>query len=128
MEMPTALSVLPLLWTKCLHSINNRPNRFERDYAPLFCTPQTSQVINAFRPGFESSKFPQSVQNTSEPMAAILASPSANDWHAQSELSQHISEGAKCQVKKFAKSKAGERLGGSARARDALDQRQGFAA
>jgi hypothetical protein len=39
---------------------------------PLFCVPQTSHVRSALRPVLDSSRLPQSVQKTRDPMAAIL--------------------------------------------------------
>lgn len=41
---------------------------------PLFCAPQTSQVRYVLRLVFVSSKLPQSVQNTRDPMAAMIVS------------------------------------------------------
>lgn len=45
---------------------------FESD-SPLFEVPQTSHSRYSLRPVFASSRLPQSVQKTSEPMAAIAA-------------------------------------------------------
>lgn len=40
--------------------------------SPLFCVPHTSHWIYALRPAFGSSRLPQSVQKTREPIAAML--------------------------------------------------------